>query len=272
MIFLFKSQPSLQQLLPTPKYLKICQGQVRQASLIKRPYRPYTFTQLIVLSDGSTFTMRTTSPAPVYKSNKDSRNHPLWQPSSAALKNVEADEAGRLRAFRLRFGHGWDAEEKPEQKNDKKGNNSDNEVQSHMGNDNNDESSATESLMDLISNASMNTSATSSKTDKEKLKIEEDPGEKLVTARNSLGKGVQVKIKDLEQFRKDQKLAKSGGMSLIKTSLGLLTKEYSVRVEKSQQKSEILDWFQAATKGSNEKLSRWKLYCVQELETCPFNG
>ncbi|RKF75543.1 ribosomal protein [Golovinomyces cichoracearum] len=211
MFFHPRLKPSLQQLFSTQKYLKICQGQVRQASLIKRPYRPYTFTQLIVLSDGSTFTMRTTSPAPVYKSNKDSRNHPLWQPSSAALRNVEADEAGRLRAFRLRFGHGWDAEEKPDQKNDKKGISSDNGDQSHMGNENNDESFATESLMDLISNASMNASATSSKTDKEKYEIEEDPGEKFVTARNSLGKGVQVKVKDLEQFRKEQKLAKSGG-------------------------------------------------------------
>lgn len=90
------------------------QGQIRHASLIKRPYRPYTFTQLIVLSDGSTFTTRTTSPAPVYKSTKDSRNHPLWQPSSAALRNVEADEAGKLRAFRSRFGRSWDAEDESE--------------------------------------------------------------------------------------------------------------------------------------------------------------
>jgi hypothetical protein len=28
----------------------------------------------------------------------------------AALRNVEADEAGRLRAFRNKFGRGWDAE------------------------------------------------------------------------------------------------------------------------------------------------------------------
>lgn len=85
-------------------------NQVRHASLLKRPHRPYTFTQLITLSDGSTYTQRTTSPAPIFKSTKDSRNHPLWQPSMASLRNVEDDEAGRLRAFRERFGRGWDVE------------------------------------------------------------------------------------------------------------------------------------------------------------------
>jgi hypothetical protein len=33
----------------------------------------------------------------------------------ASLRNVEEDEAGRLRAFRLRFGRGWDAESKDEE-------------------------------------------------------------------------------------------------------------------------------------------------------------
>ncbi|KAI1005221.1 hypothetical protein K3495_g2999 [Podosphaera aphanis] len=102
------------------------QQQVRHATLIKRPYRPYTFTQLVTLSDGSTFLTRTTSPAPVYKSTKDSRNHPLWQPSSAALRNVEADEAGRLRAFRLRFGRGWDAEEASDEQDEDGKSNQDN--------------------------------------------------------------------------------------------------------------------------------------------------
>ncbi len=82
----------------------------RNASLLRRPKRPYTFTQLVQLSDGSTFTHRTTSPQPVYKSNKDTRNAPLWNPSSAKLLNLEADDAGRLRAFREKFGRGWDAE------------------------------------------------------------------------------------------------------------------------------------------------------------------
>jgi len=77
---------------------------------LQRPHRPYTFTQLVTLSDGSTYLHRTTSPLPVFRSTKDTRNTPLWQPSMAALRNVEADEAGRLRAFRKKFGRGWDTE------------------------------------------------------------------------------------------------------------------------------------------------------------------
>ena len=84
--------------------------QVRHATLLRRPKRPYTFTQLITLSDGSTFLHRTTSPISIYKSTKDVRNSALWHPSSQKLLNVEEDEAGRLRAFRERFGRGWDAE------------------------------------------------------------------------------------------------------------------------------------------------------------------
>lgn len=85
-------------------------SQVRHATLIRRPKRPYTFTQMVTLTDGSTFLQRTTSPAPIYKTSKDVRNSPLWNPSSQKLANVEEDEAGRLARFRERFGRGWDAE------------------------------------------------------------------------------------------------------------------------------------------------------------------
>lgn len=83
---------------------------MRHATLLRRPKRPYTFTQLITLSDGSSFTLRTTNPQPVYKSTKDIRNSPLWNPSSQKLLNVEEDEAGKLAAFRAKFGRGWDAD------------------------------------------------------------------------------------------------------------------------------------------------------------------
>lgn len=53
--------------------------------------------------------MRTTSPAPVYRSSRDTRNVPLWNPSSKELLNVEEDEAGRLAGFRARFGRTFDA-------------------------------------------------------------------------------------------------------------------------------------------------------------------
>ena len=54
--------------------------------------------------------VRTTSPLPVYKTVKDARNNPLWNPSLRSLANLEEDDAGRLRAFRRRFGRGWDAD------------------------------------------------------------------------------------------------------------------------------------------------------------------
>ncbi|KAG8158792.1 hypothetical protein KVR01_011235 [Diaporthe batatas] len=85
--------------------------QVRHATEVARPKRPYTFTQIVQLSDGSTYTTRSTSPAPVLRSTKDTRNHLTWQPSEASLKNVEVDEAGKLASFRSRFGSMYDLAE-----------------------------------------------------------------------------------------------------------------------------------------------------------------
>lgn len=85
-------------------------SQVRHATFIPRPRRPYTFTQLVTLSDGSTYTVRTTSPQPIYRAAKDTRNTLTWQPSERSLKNVELDEAGRLAAFRERFGRAFDTQ------------------------------------------------------------------------------------------------------------------------------------------------------------------
>ncbi|OAL31140.1 hypothetical protein AYO20_08375 [Fonsecaea nubica] len=100
------SLPSLPSATPSTTY--ICQA-CRHARLIKRPKRPYTFTQLVTLSDGSAFTMRTTSPIPVYRSTRDTRNSPLWNPTSKELLNVEDDESGRLASFRARFGTSFDS-------------------------------------------------------------------------------------------------------------------------------------------------------------------
>ncbi|OOF95650.1 hypothetical protein ASPCADRAFT_168226 [Aspergillus carbonarius ITEM 5010] len=86
----------------------IC-SQCRHATLLRRPKRPYQFTQLITMTDGSTFTHRTSSPVPVYRSTRDTRNTLLWNPTSSKLKSVEDDEAGRLAAFRAKFGRSWDA-------------------------------------------------------------------------------------------------------------------------------------------------------------------
>ncbi|KAL2875260.1 hypothetical protein SGCOL_009551 [Colletotrichum sp. CLE4] len=113
---LLAHRPSLTSSSNTPSTPRIGlpTQQSRAATFIPRPRRPYTFTQLIQLSDGSTYTVRTTSPSPLVRSAKDSRNHSLWQPSDKSLKNVEVDEAGKLAAFRERFGRGFDlAAKKP---------------------------------------------------------------------------------------------------------------------------------------------------------------
>ena len=89
--------------------------QIRHATLIRRPKRPYTFTQLVYLSDGSTYTHRTTSPAPTYLSTKDVRNAPLWNPTSKRLLDIERDEAGKLKRFREKFGRGFDVVKSPAQ-------------------------------------------------------------------------------------------------------------------------------------------------------------
>ncbi|OTB02587.1 hypothetical protein M426DRAFT_322514 [Hypoxylon sp. CI-4A] len=97
-----------------PSHTPLSHTPSRAATIIRRPRRPYQFTQLVQQTDGSTYTMRTTSPHALYKSQKDTRNHVLWQPSDTSLRNVEVDEAGKLAAFRGRFGRGWDAEKSPE--------------------------------------------------------------------------------------------------------------------------------------------------------------
>ena len=65
----------------------------------------------------------------------------MWQPSLDSLRNVEQDEAGRLRAFRQRFGRGWDLDSQEGEEVDEY----DNEAAGTA--------SAEESLMDLISGA-----------------------------------------------------------------------------------------------------------------------
>ncbi|AEO56734.1 hypothetical protein MYCTH_2090930 [Thermothelomyces thermophilus ATCC 42464] len=110
------SQHTVTQSLSSPQAAAAAAAaanQVRHATFVPRPRRPYQFTQLVQLSDGSTFTMRTTSPLALYKSAKDSRNHILWQPTEKTLRNVEVDEAGKLAAFRERYGTSWDLEAPP---------------------------------------------------------------------------------------------------------------------------------------------------------------
>ncbi|OLY80975.1 54S ribosomal protein L36, mitochondrial [Smittium mucronatum] len=62
---------------------------------------PETFNQRIVLSDGSSYMVRSTSPKLTVKLSKDTRNHHLWNPQSKYDLN---DEGGHLSKFNKRFG------------------------------------------------------------------------------------------------------------------------------------------------------------------------
>ncbi|CAG8561643.1 11778_t:CDS:2, partial [Acaulospora colombiana] len=64
--------------------------------------RPELFTQQIVLSNGATYTIRTTSPKSLIKLIRDTRNHPLWNPTTA--DGALDDESGQLSKFTKRFG------------------------------------------------------------------------------------------------------------------------------------------------------------------------
>lgn len=65
--------------------------------------KPERFLQKIVLSNGATFTVRTTSPIrSQIRLTKDTRNHPLWNP--AMLKEGVTDESEQLTKFQKRFG------------------------------------------------------------------------------------------------------------------------------------------------------------------------
>ena len=71
------------------------------ATTIKLSVRPRLFTQQIILTNGATYTLRTTSPRPRMKLIKDTRNHPLWNPDSSQSFD---DESGQLSKFIKKFG------------------------------------------------------------------------------------------------------------------------------------------------------------------------
>jgi len=64
---------------------------------------PATFTQMVVLSDGSAYEQQTTSPRATLRLTRDYRNHPLWNPNMS--KSMQgAEEAGRMARFKERYG------------------------------------------------------------------------------------------------------------------------------------------------------------------------
>lgn len=68
------------------------------------------FPQTILLSDGSSIQLTTTSPRSTVRLTRDPTNHPLWNPSMERTGGAsEEDESGRLGRFRRRFGGTDDA-------------------------------------------------------------------------------------------------------------------------------------------------------------------
>ncbi|KAJ1910950.1 hypothetical protein IWQ60_005713 [Tieghemiomyces parasiticus] len=76
------------------------------ASVTKKRYtgpttHPQVFNQRVTLTDGSTITLRTTSPRPQIKLTKDTRNHPLWNPEFAS---AATDDTTHIEKFSDKFG------------------------------------------------------------------------------------------------------------------------------------------------------------------------
>ncbi|KAG5458793.1 MAG: hypothetical protein BJ554DRAFT_919 [Olpidium bornovanus] len=60
---------------------------------------PPLFEQLVVMSDGSTATIWTTSPRPQLRLAQDVRNHPLWNPGSGYV----AQDISLVQKFKLKY-------------------------------------------------------------------------------------------------------------------------------------------------------------------------
>ncbi|RUS32439.1 hypothetical protein BC938DRAFT_475383 [Jimgerdemannia flammicorona] len=68
----------------------------------QKPMTPELFPQTVVLSNGATYMVRTSSPRAQLRLTKDTRNHPLWNP--AVLASQLSDENEQLVRFTKRFG------------------------------------------------------------------------------------------------------------------------------------------------------------------------
>ncbi|KAB5588265.1 hypothetical protein CTheo_8291 [Ceratobasidium theobromae] len=62
-----------------------------------------TYPQTVFLSDGSSFTHRTTAPRSVVRLTRDISNNPVWQPGIEARAGEEDDLSGRLGRYKRRF-------------------------------------------------------------------------------------------------------------------------------------------------------------------------
>ncbi|KAJ2134860.1 hypothetical protein IW136_004494 [Coemansia sp. RSA 678] len=74
-----------------------------QQTINVRGRHPERFESQIVLSDGSSFRVRSTAPRAQVKISKDTRTHALWNPQ--AMVQID-DEGGYLSSFQKKF-HGY---------------------------------------------------------------------------------------------------------------------------------------------------------------------
>jgi ribosomal protein L31 len=82
-----------------PNMLRHC---VRSLSTSTKVHpRPATFRQIVQHTDGSIYTIKTTSPKPIQRLPKDIRNNPLWNPQ--LKQQTEDDESGQLGRFQKKF-------------------------------------------------------------------------------------------------------------------------------------------------------------------------
>ncbi|KAI9024749.1 hypothetical protein DFJ74DRAFT_666035 [Hyaloraphidium curvatum] len=71
----------------------------RAAALTHRAFCRRLLMKRIILSDGSSFTVASTSPKPFVQLSKDTRNNPLWNP----LVGETEDNSGKMALFSSRF-------------------------------------------------------------------------------------------------------------------------------------------------------------------------
>lgn len=62
-----------------------------------------SYPQTVFLSDGSSFTHRTTTPRSIIRLTRDITNNPVWQPGQEARAGEEEDLSGRLGRYKRRF-------------------------------------------------------------------------------------------------------------------------------------------------------------------------
>lgn len=129
----------------------------------------------------------------------------------AALRNVEADEAGRLRAFRNKFGRGWDAEAADEEDPSSSAFDSNTAAGALAGGQRVEEE---DSLMDLISSqyGSKESNALKDKNqDQNKGAKAADDGKKMITIKNrETGKLEKVEVTGSKADKVDKKEKKAG--------------------------------------------------------------